>query len=978
MTRDSGRWRRIETLCAQALEQPPADRDAFLASACGSDDDLRREVATLLAHEPAAEHFLAQSVGAVAAGVLGVAARQLSVGGRVGPYDIVGHLGAGGMGEVYRARDAKLGREVAIKVLPRAMSGDRDRLARFEREARVLASLNHPHIGAIYGIEECDGQPALILELVDGETLAGMLQRRAGRRLAVADALGIARQIAEALEAAHDKGIVHRDLKPANIKIGAGGAVKVLDFGIAKPLAATIGPDVSPPSSVGDTQTGVLLGTAAYMSPEQARGLAVDARTDVWAFGCVLYEMLTGRVTFDGATASDCLAAILERPPDWRALPVDLPPSIARLLHRCLEKDPRRRLHAIADARLEIDDALSVPPGAPAQPTSRRIAPRLTRLTIVLVAIAAVAVGWRLSFTASVAARRPVARFVVQGTPAAPIRTGAFDVSPDGSAIVYVGIDRAPASSTGRLFLRRIDQFDATALPGSEGADLPFFSPDGQWVAYVAGDVLHKLNVRTMAAPVVLCPVGDVRGGFTWPTDAWIYFANAGQGLQRVSAEGGQPMPVTALTDGDLDHHTARLLPDGDTLLFAVREAAGGPMRPNVREPVTSYSPATQQFKIVAQSQSTRRRKTLIAAGFDPHYVKSGHIVYASDDAILAVPFDVRGLEVVGAPVTLVEHVATVPQNGNGGFRLSDTGSLLFEPAQSTARRMLTWVTRSGAETLLPIAPRSFTTPRLSPDGRRLAFAVAEGARQDIWVYNVASEVLTRATRDGVNLAPMWTRDGARLTYASNRGGVEYMIWQPSDGTGVPETLMTGRNMLWPNSWTAGNRALVYVDAPATDDYRIFTLALDSAGRPLPPQLHAPRKEWLSFLSPDDRWIALTSSETGRSEVYVEDYPSGREHHQVSADGGSKALWSRDGRELFYRRGDAVFAVPIDTRHGFIAGKPLLLFRGRFVSNVIDYDVAPDGRFLMMKPDEDELAPPALHVVLNWADELATRVVPSK
>jgi serine/threonine protein kinase/Tol biopolymer transport system component len=1000
VSRNPDRWQRIERLCSEALDRRGADRDAFLSSACGSDDELRREVEALLAHEQTAERFLSSPVAAIAAGVLGDAPATL-IGQRIGAYEIMGQIGAGGMGVVYRARDAKLGRDVAIKVLPSSVSGDRERLARFEREARILAALNHPYIGAIYGVEDLDGVPALVLEWVGGETLDARLQRlrlrSSGLRaagtlgLAVPEALTIARQIAEALEAAHEKGIVHRDLKPGNIKITPDGIVKVLDFGLAKmsrghaerePGAGDgpSGTDAGPESAAfagNETANGMLLGTAAYMSPEQARGLSVDKRTDVWAFGCILYEMLTGRAAFGGETVSDRLTAILERSPDWAALPSTTPAGVIRLLHRCLEKDPRRRLHDIADARIEIEDALNAAPSTPSpQGSPSRPAAPWIRWASAATVLAALAVGAARVFaptSPAAIAMRPMTRFVVQAPMALSMLTGAFDISPDGSQIVYVAADRTIARGPTRLFLRRIDQFDATALPGTEGADVPFFSPDGQWVAFVAGDKLHKINVRTIAAPIVLCPAGDARGGFTWPADAAIFFANAGQGLQRVSAEGGQPSVVTTLGDAEVDHHTARLLPDGETLLFAIREGSGGPLR-LLRESVLHYSPAMQQLKIVVQSLVTGQRKVLVSPGFDPHYSASGHIVYASGDAILAVPFDVRRLEVTGRPVTLVQPVATVPQTGYGGFRLSKNGTLVFEPARSTAARTLTWVSRSGVETPVPISPRAFTTPRISPDGQQLAFAVAEGDRQDIWIYNLATDTITRATRDAINLAPIWTRDGKRLTYESNRGGIEHVMWQPADGTGTPETLLTGHNMLWPNSWTSDNRALVYVDAPATDDHRIFTLRLDASGRPLPPQLHAPRKEWLSFLSPDDRWLAFTSAETGRAEIYVEDFPASREHHQITIEGGTEALWSRDGRELFYRRGGAVFGVPIDTHHGFSAGKPAVLFQGTYVRNVLDYDVAPDGRFLMMKPSDAELAPPELHVVLNWIDELTRRV----
>jgi len=974
----SERWRRVEALCQATLDRDAADRDAFLASACAGDEALRREVDALMAHAPTADRFLAAPIGAVAARVFTVDAERPLAGCRLASYIIGECVGAGGMGEVYRARDTRLGRDVAIKRLSPMVTADRERLARFEREARVLAALNHPNVGAIYGIEDLDGEPALVLEWVAGETLAARVARGP---IAPIDAWPIARQIALALEAAHEKGIVHRDLKPSNIKILPDGTVKVLDFGLAKAIGEAESDGLSPPmpTPAAETHSGLLVGTAAYMSPEQARALRVDKRTDVWAFGCVLYEMLTARMAFDGETASDRLAAVLDRSPDWTALPATVPEIVLRLLRRCLEKDPKRRVHDIADARIEIEDASQAPPwsAAPERLSPSRFIARIRWAIVTIVGIA-LAVAVARVFMPWARPIRPATRFIVQAPPTASIVTGAFDVSPDGSEIVYVGVDRSVARGTTRLFLRRLDQFDATPLAGTEGADSPAFSPDSEWVAFVAGDKLQKISVRTNAAPIVLCPVCDVRGGFTWPTDAAIFFANEGQGLQRVSAEGGQPTAVTTVREPEVDHHTARLLPDGDTLLFAIRERSGGSFHPGVREPVMmQYSPATQQLKIAVQSLATGQRRVLISQGFDPHYLASGHIVYASGDAVLAVPFDVGRLEVSGRPVTLVEHVATVPQSGYGGFRLSTNGTLVFEPAHSTSSRTLTWVSRSGVETPLPIAPRSFTTPRLSPDGKQVAFAVAEGARQDIWIYTFATDALVRATREGINLAPMWTRDGRRLTYASNRGGTHHLMWQPSDGSGAPETLLTGRDMLWPNSWTPDNRALVYVDAPPTDDHRIFTLHLDP-GRPPRPELYAPRREWTPNLSPDDRWLAFSSAETGRTEIYVEDFPASRAHHQISIDGGREAVWSRDGRELFYRNGPRVFAVRVDTIRGFSAGKPVPLFQGPYVRNVLDYDVASDGRFLMIRPGDEEMAPPDLHVVMNWVDELVRRVPPAK
>ena len=926
---------------------------------------MRREVESLLANATKADDFLGPSALAAAAHVVVGPYSATLTGRQIGSYEIGTQLGAGGMGEVYRARDTKLGRDVAIKVLPPAFTADRERLARFEREARVLASLNHPNIGAIYGVEEFDGLHALVLELVEGDTLDARLTARApshsGARgssrtkaLAVAEALAIARQIADGLEAAHEKGIVHRDLKPANIKVTPSGTVKVLDFGLAKSGSGSA-PDLShsPTITISGTREGALLGTAAYMSPEQARGQAVDKRADIWAFGCVLYEMLTGRVPFSGDTVSDHIAAILDREPDWHALPASTAASVRRLLRRCLEKDPRRRLHDIADARIEIEDALAGGPSPAVPPTWKQSAPLAWSVAALALTAATALSGW-VAWSAR-APRAPAAqaltRFVIQPRESAPAVDG-FDISPDGRQIVYVGRQ----GGVTRLFLQRLDQFEAAPIAGTEGAFVPFFSRDGQWVAYFAAGKLQKVNVREPAAPVVLCTLVDAGNTYGAWMDNAVLFTGRNHGVMRVPADGGEPEALTSLdSTREIDHHTPDVLPGGQALLFAIHRAE-------------------DRFSIVVESIATHRRKVLIESGFAPHYLPPDHIVFARGSAILAVPFDVDRLEVTAGPVTLVDHVQTSSRNGEGGFALSGTGTLVFAPERPIDGRRLVWVGRDGAETPLPIAPRGFRTPRVSPDGRTLAFAVRDGDRHDLWTYDIAADKLTRVTSQGNNLAPLWTHDAQRLSYTSIGDDGPHLMWQPSDGSGQPESLLNSRNLLWPSAWTADNRALVYVEQPPTDEPWISILRLDPDRRGERLIQGDGRQP---SLAPDGRWLAFGSGDVPPAQVYVVAFPSVSSRRQVTVDGGREPKWRPDGRELFYRSTTRVFAVAVDTTSRFSVGKPAMLFEGRYINDFpsgLDYDVAPEGRFLMIEPGEEELRPTQLNLVVNWGNELARRV----
>jgi eukaryotic-like serine/threonine-protein kinase len=989
MSDGAERWRRLEEVCQAALERPAEERAAFLAQACGADEELRREAASLLEREARVQGFLETPLGELAADATYSPGEPRDfIGRRVGAYEIRARLGAGGMGEVYRAHDHTLGRDVAIKVLPAAFSADRERLARFEREARLLASLSHPHIGAIYGLEGSGDVRALVLELIDGETL----ETRLGRGpLAAAHALTLAVQIAEALDHAHRQGVTHRDLKPANVMLTKAGA-KLLDFGLAKWGRGPSGyvnlsaPRMKPNGVDSLTEEGMILGTPHYMAPEQLEGKEADARADVFAFGAVLYEMLTGRKAFDGGSAAAVMAAVLNaEPAPLAAIQPLVPRSLERLIQKCLAKDRDQRWQTARDLADELkwiaDEAASpVIPSldhardAAAGTTAARRLRRVQFSALLMIAGAFVGfAGWRLARSRESSAPAVLTRFAVQ-PPAATV-IDAFDISPDGTALTYVGRSRTAI----RLFLRRLDQFGDSPISGTDGASSPLFSPDGRWVAFFSGRRLLKVNVQTTAAPILLSEnIDRWLNGATWLADGTIIFSRPNHGLQRVSAEGGDPLAVTSLspTPPDVDHHSPTLLPGGKALLFTVHAHDG-------------------RFNVVVETLATAERKLLIESAYDARYVTSGHLVFARNRAILAVPFDLQRLEVTGPPVTLVEPVAGKPIDGNGGYRLSTNGTLAFLPEPSLDGRTLMWVERTGAETPLPIPARAFSSPRVSPDGSRLAFAVAEAGRHDIYTYELASGTLGRLTRAGDNRAPIWTRDGQRVTYSSSsfsssststpstRDDARQLVWQSVDSSRAPERLVSGGISLVPGTWSADGHVLVYTDGgtgPAGTG--IFALPWD--GDRKPQQLvDGPGEELEPSFSPDGRWLAFTSTETSRYEVYVAAFPDTRSRHQITVEGGRAPKWSRDGRELVYRYGGRMFAVPVDTTRGVSTGKPRMLFdaggyvlgaaRGSDVLGVDD-DLAPDGRFMMVKPGPEEQAPPGLHVVLNWVDELKRRV----
>jgi serine/threonine-protein kinase len=980
---DPVRWHEIERLYHAALARDVGARVAFLRETCADDVAMQREVELLLAQQASAEGCLAKPALAVAAQMVSQPADTMLIGRHIGVYRLQSLLGAGGMGEVYRARDTQLGRDVAIKILPRIFTNDPERLRRFEREARMLAALNHPHIGAIYGVEEADGVRALVLELVEGETLADRLQRGPAQ---VAETLTLAHQIADALDAAHEKGIIHRDLKPANIKVTPDGVVKVLDFGLAK--AATgdgSTPDLtqSPTVTVGGTRDGVILGTAAYMSPEQTRGQAVDRRTDIWAFGCVLYEMLTGQRAFAGDKVSDTLASVLAREPDWGLLPSTVSPVLGTYLRRCLQKDLRQRVQAIGDVRLALEGAFETAGDAGSHgPDPASVCSMRRR--VALASAAALLVGAVVATTLTWIAMRPPepAPPRVSRLPLAPSGTAALTlngvepdlaITPDGARLIYVG------NRGTQLFVRALDALEPVAV--FTGAPRgPFVSPDGQWIGFTDGNsVLKKVAVAGGLA-VTLATLDGFSGGATWGPEDTIIVAtfSATTGLQRVAAAGG---PTTVLTrpgraQGETDHLWPEMLPGGRAVLFTVTAVTGG----------------LDAASVAVLDLQTGTRTVLVRGGSHAHYVQAGggeggYLVYAAAGALRAVPFDLAHLQTRGTPVPVIPAVVTTPQGGVEAVVAGD-GTLAYVSGSVAGRtRTLVWVDRQGRETPIPAPSRRYVYPRLSPDGTRVA-VFAQDQEEDVWVWDLGRTTLTRATFDpSIDSHAVWTPDGRRVIFSSDRAGERNLFWQAADGTGAVERLSESPNQQNATAVSPDGRLLIFTEtAPKTGD-DVMQMALDGTRR-VTPLVQSPFTERSGVVSPDGRWLAYEANESGRFEISVRPFPevnSGR--WQVSTAGGTRPLWARSGQELFYvAPTGALMRVGVERALSWAATTPTLLVKdgystspGGFFGRT--YDISPDGqRFLMIKEGggtDQTATPPSLIVVQHWVEELK-RLVPTK
>ena len=874
----------------------------------------------------------------------------LERGTRLGPYEIESVLGAGGMGEVYRARDTRLKREVAIKILPAAFAQDPDRTARLQREAEVLATLNHPNIAAVYGFEESPAATGIVLELVEGPTLA---DRIVHGPLPIDEALAIAKQIADALDAAHEKGIIHRDLKPANIKVTPGGKVKVLDFGLAK--MAEIEPvgssslSMSPTLAVQATSAGLILGTAGYMSPEQARGKVVDRRSDIWAFGCVLFEMLTGRKTFEtGETVSDAVAAILTKDPDWNALPAHVPQPIRRLLRRCLEKDPDRRLHHIADARLEIADAMSADAEetAPQRPVSRPWL-RIVPWSVAAVAVAVAVFGaW-----ATIGSRRSdlavVRRLELTLPPSVEMFTSnrTVAVSPDGTRVAFVGI----RTGSRQVYVRALDQFEAVPIKGSDSATACFFSPDGRSIGLITnGGILRTISLADGLVTTVTDRANFLYGG-AWGDDDRIVFVRGGT-LWQIARSGGNATQLTKLggPQGDTVHSLPIYLPGGKALLFAV---ASGDRR-----------------RIDALVLATGERRTVIEGASLPIYAASGHLVFVRDSELLAAPFDTDRLTVVGTASQAIERLPAQLQ-GIPAIDISGAGTVVYAPTAAVSR--IVSVTRQGAEQPLNDVVRNYATPRLSPDGTRLLVQAG-----DLWIQDLARSNFTRVTsRDTViNAFPTWLPDGRRVIYRSPSG----LRIQDVEG-GVQGQILAGTGDYdYANAVAADGDTLVISRSTQETSFDVLKLSLRNPSN-VQPLVATPSYESGAQFSPDGKWLAYVSNESSQNEVYVRPYPALDRRIPVSTQGGTQPVWNPNGKEIFYRNGDKMMVVELTTTPDVKLSTPRLLFEQRYAYGVgitmANYDVTRDGQhFIMVK---DEAGGGRLNVILNWFTEL-NRLAPKQ
>ena len=897
-------------------------------------------------------------------------------GTRIGSYEVTGQLGVGGMGEVYRATDTSLKRQVAIKVLPASVSMDVERLARLQREAEVLAALSHPNIATIYGLEESGGLKALVMELVEGPTLADRILEAP---LSVQDAMSIARQIALALEAAHEQGIIHRDLKPANVKLRPDGVVKVLDFGLAKAIepATAISLDSSKSPTITTpamTQLGVILGTAAYMSPEQARGKPLDRRTDVWAFGCVFYEMLTGARAFEGEDVSLTLAKVLQSEPDFDALPTGLSSTVRQTLRLCLRKPLRERIPDIGAVRLVLEGAFetdAVNSGARSASTIwRRAVPLLVTAALVVIAVAVV---WRPGPVVSDSGA--VMRFALAASESvAPGGAGTgrhvLALSSQGTHLVYWADDR--------LYLRTMNTLDEPIeIRGTEDVREPFFSPDGQWIGFQQNGQLKRVSLNG-TAPVAIAAAQNPSGA-SWGADDIVRYGQGSGGIWQVPASGGTPSQLLAVKEGEAAHGP-QLLPGGEWLLFTLRRAN-----------IASWNDA----QIVAQSLTTGERIVVIERGRDARYISTGHVVYGLSGVLLAVPFDVRERRVTGPAVSLIEGVMDGDtRTGAMHFTVSDDGSLVYLAGGSGESRRLEWVGRDGHRETLRANALSYSEPSVSPDGSSIAMDVNSSSGTDVHIYDMGRNGLTRLTSSPVQgQYPLWSRDGKRIVFYSDADGGG-LFSKSASGTGAVERLTKTRDLQVPYSWSADGRTLVIEQRPPErrNAGDLYALSMDGKGSATP-LMQTPTDERQPAVSPDGRWLAYAEGVPGRApvnalDVFVRPFPNvDDDRWRISSDGGDSPLWSPDSKQLFYvSRGRAV-SVTIETQPTFRPGAPTMMFElPPIYSSAVaqlrrQWDVAPDGkRFLILAPGTGatgESGRPRIVFVVNWLEELK-RLAPTK
>jgi Tol biopolymer transport system component/predicted Ser/Thr protein kinase len=918
----------------------------------------------------------------------------VKTGTRFGPYEILSAIGAGGMGEVYKARDTRLDRIVAIKVLPTHLADRSELRERFEREAKTVASLNHPHICTLYDTGHQDDIDFLVMEYLEGETLAQRLQKGPLPQVQV---LQFAIEISDALDKAHRKGVTHRDLKPGNIMLTKSGT-KLLDFGLAKLKQEAIPSNVSlsdlPTANDPLTAKGTIVGTLQYMAPEQLEDKEVDARTDIFAFGAVVYEMATGKRAFEGKTQASVIGAILkDDPPPISSLQPMTPPALDRVVKRSLEKDPDDRWQTARDLEVELKwiaeggSQVTAPPIA-ATKGIRAVGqrPLIVGLGGFLVGLVIASIAtWNLKPSPA----QPVTRTVINlpaGQQLAGLDIGpAVALSPDGTHLAYV----ARQGVTQQLYLRAMDSSDVKPIPSTEGAVNPFFSPDGEWLGFFADGMLKKISVAGGSAVTLGNALQP--SGASWGNQGMIAFVPTfNGGLQEIPDAGGTLQPLTRFKKGELTERWPELLPDGKAVLFATGTTA------------FNFTDAYIDAQLLGKGE----RRNAIQGGTQPRYASTGHLVFAQGGSLMAVPFDPQRLTTTGAAVPVVEGVAQSQSNGATQYSFSTTGSLVYiSGGIQSVKSRLVWVSRNGAEQSVAAPVSGYLFPRLSPDGRRLAAVISELESQ-VWLYDLSRETTTRLTFEGtLNNAPVWTPDGKRIAFQSNKEGQLNLFWELADGSGGLERLTISENLQAPMSWSPDGKLLAFLEINSSTQREIWVLRMGDpslssgqvpslrsgqvpsagSGQSRKAQLFTRTRfdEAEPRFSPDGRWLAYISNESGRFEIYVQPYPGPGGKWQISTDGGMDPVWNPNGLELFYRNGNKMMAVDVSSNPSFAAGKPRMLFEGKYEGApvpVANFDVSPDGqRFLMLKPAEQEQAAPTqINVVLNWFEELKQKVPAGK
>ena len=940
---DPSSWPRVKGIVSEAIARPPSDRDAFVRERCGTDTALLAEVASLLAAIDQAGSFIEQPALQSA---LASHSRTFEPGSAFGAYTILEFVGAGGMGEVYRAHDATLNRDVALKLRPVVTLLGPDRVARVKREAQILAALNHANVAAIYGLEEAEGVHALVLELVEGTTLRDRIR---AQPLPIAHALSVAKQVADALQAAHRRGIIHSDLKPANIMLRPDGAVKILDFGLARMLgtaeAATVEMSQASSPDVTGLRTGLVFGTASYMSPEQARGEAVDERTDIWAFGCVLYETLTGHAPFRGETVEAILADVRDREPDWHDLPAKTPAAVARLLRKCLEKNADRRPREVAEIRTALEQASATI--APSRFRQRRwLAAAVGGAGVLMFAIAG---SLRSAAPApEVRLKRLQIRLPNDGSLARPwsmplgLGQLSMAIAPDGERLAYV-LERDGVS---RLYLHALDQPEAAEIPATERAYGPFFSPDSRWIGFFADNKLKKVAVAG-GAPIVLCDATNPYGG-SWGTDGTIVFSpQEGRRPARIHESGGVAVPIE------------------------VRNAIGSFRRPDLLADGRAAIVSNPMLGVGVLSLDTGEFSLLVPNAGGGRLV-AGHLIFARPGKLLAVPYDPARRVTTGPEAVIVEGVRTESEGVSPHPQavFSGEGTLVYAAGEAQGDKTTpVWVDRRGKAQPLGMPPGTYRTMSLSPDGRLLAIVIADSGN-DLWVQDLERGTLTRRTTGAAPGVVHWTPDGERLVFGSRRDGQRMAYWVPKEGVREPMPFLAADGQPAVGSASPDGRVVATFTRHPETGMDLWLLPLQKGGEATP-FLRTRFDELGPSFSPDGRWIAYVSDESGQYEVYVRPYPSRAGSWKVSTDGGEEPTWSRDGTELFYRNGRKWMAAAVTATQEFSTRAPVLLFEGHY-ANVggRSYDVAADGRRFLVLQAAGTSPVTQLNIVLHWDQQL--------